>query len=225
MTSNVAALEKALSCEFVDPALLAQALTHRSAGGHNNERLEFLGDAVLGNVIAGELFKRFPKAREGELSRYRANLVRRESLAKLSRSLGIGNHLNLGSGERKSGGFRRDSILADALEAVLGAIYLDQGYQACQRCILGLFSELLAELPDISELKDAKTRLQEYLQSCQRLLPEYSVVEITGEAHDQLFTVQCRIESEDDPASGAGKNRRQAEQDAAARMLERIGKA
>lgn len=224
MTPNFSSLEKALACKFSDPALLAQALTHRSAGGHNNERLEFLGDAVLGNVIAGELFKRFPEAREGELSRYRAKLVRRESLAELSKSLAIGRCLSLGSGERKSGGFRRDSILSDALEAVLGAVYLDQGFQACQRCILGLFSRMLDELPDISELKDAKTRLQEYLQSRQMPLPEYSVVEITGEAHDQLFTVQCRIEGEADSVSGTGKSRRQAEQNAAARMLERTGK-
>lgn len=225
MTPNVVALEKALSCEFIDHALLAQALTHRSAGGHNNERLEFLGDAVLGSVIAAELFQRFPKAREGELSRYRATLVRRESLAELAKLLDIGNYLHLGSGERKSGGFRRDSILADALEAVFGAIYLDQGFQECQRCILKLFSDILTGLPDVSELKDAKTRLQEYLQSRQRPLPEYSVVEITGEAHDQQFIVQCRVDNEDDPANGSGKNRRQAEQDAAAEMLERISKA
>lgn len=224
MTLNAVALEKALAFEFIDHALLVQALTHRSAGGRNNERLEFLGDAVLGSVIAIELFQRFPKAREGELSRYRAILVRRESLAELARSLDIGNYLHLGSGERKSGGFRRDSILADALEAVLGAIYLDQGFEACQRCILTLFSGKLAGLLDISELKDAKSRLQEYLQSRQRPLPEYSVVETTGEAHDQHFMVQCRVDHEADPADGSGKTRRQAEQGAAAKMLERISK-
>lgn len=222
MTSSLVALEKALSYEFVDSALLTQALTHRSASSHNNERLEFLGDAVLGNVVARELFERFPEAREGDLSRYRASLVRRESLAELARVLDLGDYLVLGSGELKSGGFRRDSILADTMEAVFGAICLDQGFHACQSCILRLFSGKFVNLPNIRDLKDAKTRLQEYLQSRRRPLPEYDIVEVTGEAHDQSFKVQCRVENEEDVVSGLGKNRRQAEQEAAETMLERL---
>jgi ribonuclease-3 len=217
------ALAETLGYRFDDLALLQRALTHRSSGKDNNERLEFLGDAVLGFVIAAEIYKRYPKAREGELSRLRASLVRRESLAELAQSLDIGSHLWLGSGERKSGGHHRNSILADGLEAVLGAIYLDGGFAPCRDCILALFAERLSGQTDLSELKDPKTRLQEYLQSRQQSLPEYTVVETTGDAHDQRFRVQCRISGTDTPfTEGVARNRRKAEQKAAAQMLEQL---
>ena len=160
MTQSPESLAQRLGYNFDDPALLLQALTHRSSGRNNNERLEFLGDAVLGCVIAAEIYRLHPQASEGELSRLRASLVRRESLAELAQSLEFGSYLRLGSGERKSGGHHRDSILADGLEAVLGAIYLDGGFGPCRDCILALFADRLISLPDLSELKDPNTRLQ-----------------------------------------------------------------
>jgi ribonuclease-3 len=223
LTSPPEALAKSLGYQFDDPNLLKQALTHCSAGGLNNERLEFLGDALLGCVIAAELFDRYPKAREGELSRLRASLVRRESLADLAQMLDFGRYLRLGAGERKSGGHHRDSILADALEAVFGAIYLDGGFAVCRQCILGLFSDRLAAVADPQALKDAKTRLQEYLQSRQMALPEYAVIEVSGEAHAQSFRVQCTLgDSNLPPTQGHASSRRHAEQIAAARMLEQL---
>ena len=223
MTQSPGALAKTVGYAFQDPALLEQALTHRSAGSRNNERLEFLGDAVLGCVIADELFSRYPQAKEGELSRLRATLVRRESLAEIAQSLDIGRYLNLGAGERRSGGHHRDSILSDAVEAVFGAIYLDGGFQACRQCILGQFSGKLEELPDVADLKDAKTRLQEFLQSRHLPLPEYSVTEVSGKAHAQSFQVQCSVDvSSTESTRGTGSNRRQAEQQAAAQMLAQL---
>jgi len=224
LTTSREVLAKSLAYEFKDSNILEQALTHRSAGSLNNERLEFLGDAVLGCVIADELYARFPKAREGDLSRLRATLVRRDSLAQLAKALNIGDCLELGSGERKSGGFRRDSILADAFEGVLGAIYLDGGFTACRQCILALFTDALDGLPDAALLKDAKTRLQEYLQSRQRPLPEYAVIEVAGKAHAQSFTVQCTVDDPGiSPTQGSAKSRRRAEQNAAGKMLEQLG--
>jgi ribonuclease-3 len=226
LTSSPEALEKSLGYRFDDPNLLKQALTHCSAGSRNNERLEFLGDALLGCVIAAELFDRHPKAREGELSRLRASLVRRESLAELAQELEIGRYLRLGTGERKSGGHNRNSILADALEAVFGAIYLDGGFAACRRGILRLFSDRLAAAADPEALKDAKTRLQEYLQSRQMALPEYTVIEVSGEAHAQSFRVQCLLgDSRLAPTLGSARSRRQAEQRAAGKMLEQLESA
>ena len=226
MTNPPEALAKSLGYQFDNLNLLKQALTHCSAGGRNNERLEFLGDALLGCVIAAELFERYPKAREGELSRLRASLVRRESLADLAQTLDFGSYMRLGAGERKSGGHHRDSILADALEAVFGAIYLDGGFAVCRQCILGLFSDRLAALADPQSLKDAKTRLQEYLQSRQMALPEYAVIEVSGEAHAQSFRVQCTLGDSDlPPTQGHASNRRHAEQMAAARMLEQLENA
>jgi ribonuclease-3 len=226
LTSTPETLAKALGYPFDDPNLLKQALTHCSAGSRNNERLEFLGDALLGCVIAAELFDRYPKAREGELSRLRASLVRRESLADLAQGLEIGRYLKLGAGERKSGGHNRNSILADALEAVFGAIYLDGGFAACRQSILGLFSERLAAVADPETLKDAKTRLQEFLQSRQMALPEYTVIEVSGEAHAQSFRVQCVLgDSQIAPTQGSARSRRQAEQKAAGKMLEQLENA
>jgi len=226
LTSTPETLAKALGYTFDDPDLLKQALTHCSAGSRNNERLEFLGDALLGCVIAAELFDRYPKAREGELSRLRASLVRRESLADLAQVLEIGRYLKLGTGERKSGGHNRNSILADALEAVFGAIYLDGGFTACRQSILGLFSDRLAAAADPETLKDAKTRLQEHLQSRQMALPEYTVIEVSGEAHAQSFQVQCVLgDSQIAPTLGSARSRRQAEQKAAGKMLEQLENA
>jgi len=223
LTSAPEALAKALGYQFNDPNLLKQALTHCSVGSRNNERLEFLGDAVLGCVIAAELFDRHPKAREGELSRLRASLVRRESLADLAQGLDVGRYLRLGAGERKSGGHNRNSILADALEAVFGAIYLDGGFDACRQSILLLFSDRLATVAGPEALKDAKTRLQEYLQSRQMALPEYAVIEESGDAHAPSFRVQCALsDSQLAPTQGSAKSRRQAEQKAAGRMLEQL---
>jgi ribonuclease-3 len=216
-------LESSLDYTFADQRLLQQALTHRSAGSRNNERLEFLGDAILGGVIAAELYRRYPDAKEGELSRLRANLVRRESLAEIAQLLDLGSYLTLGTGERKSGGHRRDSILSDTVEALLGAIFLDSGFAVCQNCILRLFAARLDSLADVTSLKDAKTRLQEYLQSRHQPLPEYTVKTVSGEAHAQFFRVECVV---DDiglpPGKGQGSSRRQAEQNAAADLLARL---
>lgn len=216
-------LESSLDYTFADQCLLQQALTHRSAGSRNNERLEFLGDAILGGVIAAELYRRYPDAKEGELSRLRANLVRRESLAEIAQLLDLGSYLTLGTGERKSGGHRRDSILSDTVEALLGAIFLDSDFAACQNCILRLFAARLDSLADVASLKDAKTRLQEYLQSRHQPLPEYTVKTVSGEAHAQFFRVECVV---DDiglpPGKGQGSSRRQAEQHAAADLLARL---
>ena len=223
MSKSTGLLERLLGHEFTDRALLQQALTHRSAGSRNNERLEFLGDAVLGGVIAEELYRRYPKAIEGKLSRLRSRLVRRESLTDIARALDVGQYLILGVGERRSGGHRRDSILSDAVEALLGAIYLESGFDACKACILALFEDKLASLPEVAFLKDAKTRLQEYLQSRQKTLPEYAVTSVSGEAHAQFFKVTCVVSDVEVPAtSGEGGSRRQAEQQAAGRMLAQL---
>jgi ribonuclease-3 len=217
----IARLCQALGYAVRDTQLLAEALTHRSAAGRNNERLEFLGDAILNFVIAAELFRSYPQASEGELSRLRANLVKGDTLAKLARELVLGDYLRLGSGELKSGGFRRTSILADALEAIFGAVYLDSDFETCRGLILGLYRYRLAELPAVDELKDPKTRLQEYLQARQQALPVYNVLAVSGEAHAQSFTVECYI-------AGAlrtiavGTSRRKAEQEAARQALELI---
>lgn len=221
MISSPDRLEQRLGYRFTDASLLQQALSHRSVGSSNNERLEFLGDAVLGTVIAGELYRRFPRASEGRLSRLRATLVRRESLADIARTLEIGQYLQLGPGERKSGGHRRDSIMSDAVEAVLGAIYLDSDFATCRRCILALFEARLEELTETAVLKDPKTRLQEFLQARRRPLPEYAVINVSGEAHAQQFRVECRVDG-GEPAIGAGGSRRQAEQDAAAQILQQL---
>ncbi|MCP1675902.1 ribonuclease-3 [Natronocella acetinitrilica] len=211
-----------LQYRFSREALLDEALTHRSVSEHNNERLEFLGDAILNFVIAAALFQQRGTDSEGSLSRLRASLVNRETLAAIARDLQLGEHLQLGGGELKSGGRRRDSILSDALESLLGAVYLDSGFSACEALILRLFEARLASLPSASELKDPKTRLQEYLQSRRRPLPSYTVLDVSGKAHDQRFRVVCRIDGLSFEAMGEAASRRRAEQEAARRMLDKL---
>ena len=209
-----------LGYEARDPALFRSALTHRSAPGPNNERLEFLGDAVLNLIVAHHLFAAFPQASEGDLSRLRARVVSGEPLAEVAASLELGEALQLGSGELKSGGFRRHSILADALEAVCGALYLDGGLAAAEAVIERLFGPRIAALPAPHELKDAKTRLQEHLQSVGLSLPRYRVVRVEGEPHAQTFSVTCEVPELRLSAEGRGSSRRRAEQEAAERILE-----
>jgi ribonuclease III len=211
-----------LGYEPRDLTLFRAALTHRSAPGANNERLEFLGDAVLNLLIADRLYQAFPQATEGELSRLRARLVSREPLAEIAASIGLGETLQLGSGELRSGGFRRQSILADALEALLGAIFLDGGLHAVEPLITRLFAERIAALPSPEALKDPKTRLQEYLQSRSLTLPRYLILGIEGEDHAQMFKVSCEVPGLSLRVQGGGSSRRRAEQQAAARMLEAI---
>ena len=203
----------------VSAPLLEQALTHRSAGPVNNERLEFLGDALLGLVIAEALWHRFPRADEGELSRRRAALVNKESLAQIARGLRLGDYLRLGSGETRTGGHARDSILADAFEALIGAIYQDKGFEVAREMLLRVFEQPLAQVAEREAIKDPKTLLQEMLQSRRRPLPDYEVVDIGGQQHAQRFVVRCRLPDLDVATDGEGTSRRRAEQDAAERML------
>ncbi|WOD09333.1 ribonuclease III [Marinomonas sp. GJ51-6] len=209
---------------FADLGLLELALTHRSFGGKNNERLEFLGDSILNYVIAEDLFHRFPKAKEGELSRLRASLVKGDTLAELAREFQLGDFLKLGAGELKSGGFRRDSILADAVEGIIGAIYLDAGMDVCRQHILAWYKDRLDATSLKIVTKDAKTRLQEYLQARKYGLPQYEVVKIDGEPHDQTFYVNCQVEAYDGVIEGKGNSRRIAEQNAAAKALKKLEK-
>jgi len=213
-------LKERLGCSFADTRLLDQALTHRSVGPANNERLEFLGDAVLSFVVAEMLFKAHPEASEGELSRYRASLVSGDALGAMALELGLGAHLRLGEGELKSGGQRRTSILADALEALVGAVYLDRGLDAARAIAVRLLQQRLDELPVASELKDAKTRLQEWLQGRGLSLPDYKVLEISGEPHEQRFRVRCDVSELSIAADAEGSSRRRAEQEAASLVLE-----
>ncbi|WP_297529504.1 ribonuclease III [Thiohalobacter sp.] len=222
MMKDLESLQAKLGYRFGDPDLLDKALTHRSAGRYNYERLEFLGDAALGLVVAAELFERFPDYREGELSRLRASLVRKTTLAELARELELGEHVRLGSGELKSGGYRRDSILADVLEAILGAVYLDGGFEAARTLVLRLYAERFETLPTAAELKDPKTRLQEFLQARQLELPEYNVIAVHGEPHAQTFDVECHIPALGQRVRASGRSRRKAEQQAAAAMLARL---
>jgi ribonuclease-3 len=212
-------LRAQLRYEPQDPALFRAALTHRSAAGVNNERLEFLGDAVLNLVVAHHLYVAFPDASEGDLSRLRARVVSGEPLAEIAISLGLGEALQLGSGELKTGGFRRQSILADALEAIFGALYLDGGPAAAEAVIERLLEPRIAALPAPDELKDAKTRLQEYLQSRGHALPHYQVERVEGQAHAQTFYVTCAVPALGLAAVGRGSSRRRAEQGAAERIL------
>lgn len=212
-------LRDAFGYDCRDAALLESALTHRSAGGSHNERLEFLGDAVLNCVVAKLVFDEFGDADEGDLSRFRASLVSGESLAVIAAEIDLGNQLRLGSGELKSGGFRRKSILADALEALFGAVYLDGGFDAAAGVIGRLFVPRLDRLPSAAELKDPKTRLQEALQARGLPLPSYAVESISGEAHNQLFQVRCAVSSLGLKVSASGPSRRRAEQAAAQLLL------
>lgn len=202
---------------FRSPDLLEQALTHRSRGARHNERLEFVGDAVLNCVVALALYERFPATDEGDLSRARASLVNRDTLARIARRLALGAAIRLGEGELRSGGAGRDSILADALEAVFGAVFLDAGFDAARRVIVGAYGDELAKADPTTLGKDPKTRLQEWLQARRFAVPEYAVVGTHGEAHAQQFAVECRIPALGIVTAGAGASRRAAEQDAAER--------
>ncbi|MFT6288295.1 MAG: ribonuclease-3 [Halieaceae bacterium] len=217
-------LQKALGYKFTDPNLLQLALTHRSVGKANNERLEFLGDSIVNHVVAEFLFHRFPRMREGNLSRMRAALVKGVTLAEVARELQLGEYLNLGPGERKSGGNRRDSILADTLEGVAGAILLDGGYAACRERILAWLDSRLANMTADQDDKDAKTLLQEYLQGRSQSLPEYVLVRAQGEDHAQTFLVACKLPTGGIETQGSGTSRRSAEQAAAQSALEEIAR-
>ena len=215
-------LASKLGYRFKAPALLTQALTHRSFSSINNERLEFLGDGALNFIIANQLYQRFPKLPEGDLSRLRAALVKEATLSEIAFSLNIGDALKLGEGELKSAGWRRPSILADALEAIIGAVYVDGGFLAAEALVLKLYEERLAIIdPKIID-KDAKSQLQEYLQGKKMNLPDYNVVSIEGEAHAQTFKMECVIEKLKITAVGEGSSRRVAEQQAAQLALEKI---
>ncbi len=218
------ALAQSLGLAFHNADLLAQALRHRSSGKLNNERLEFLGDSILNLAISDYLYRHKPEATEGALSRLRASVVREETLAQVARRIGLGDYLIMGSGELKSGGHRRDSILADALEAIIGALYLDQGFMPAHDWVQALFNDELISLPDAQQLKDAKTQLQEYLQRDRQALPEYEVLEQIGQAHKQTFEVACRVNVRNEPFAtrASGSSRRRAEQTAARRMLKTL---
>lgn len=221
MTSR---LEKTLGYRFNQPDLLRQALTHRSHSSPHNERLEFLGDSVLNCIVATLLYQRFPVLREGELSRLRAGLVRQEALAEIAAGLGLGDDLRLGEGELKSGGFRRPSILADALEAVFGAIYLDAGFEAAHSAIEQLYRPRITQIDPRDEGKDAKTALQEWLQGRKQPVPQYILRATHGEAHAQEFEVICSISTAGLEVAGHGNSRRGAEQDAARSALDMLKK-
>lgn len=222
MSHTLTRLQKKLAYRFLQPVLLETALTHRSVGKDNNERLEFLGDGVLNFIIADQLFVQFPNASEGELSRLRAHLVRGATLAVLAREYHLGEYLRLGPGEQKSGGFRRDSILAGALEAVIGAVYIDGGFVAAQVVIQLLYRDALAGLSPAQGSKDPKTQLQEYLQSRGWPLPEYRVLSMEGEAHEQVFKVACILAEPTLVTESVGASRRKAEQTAAEQALTRL---
>jgi ribonuclease-3 len=219
---DTARLQRALGYQFRNQELLDLALTHRSLGGHNNERLEFLGDSILNHIIAEALYQRLPSSREGEMSRMRASLVKGETLAELAIELDLGAYLKLGSGERKSGGHRRKSILADALEAVAGAILLDSDVVQCRNTVLGWFGGRLQLLSPGSAEKDPKTRLQELLQARNCPLPEYQLFSVADEDHAQQFHVACVLTKLGHTFEGEGGSRRKAEQDAAAKALEKL---
>ncbi len=220
---NQERFQETIDYQFKRAKLLNQALTHRSFSGNlNNERLEFLGDSVLNLVISRHIYQRRPDADEGELSRTRASLVNEDALAQVARDINLGDYINLGDGEMKSGGYRRASILSDTMEAIFGAIYLDGGFSQAQQTILFLYDAYLQTLPNTETLKDPKTKLQEHLQGQQIDLPEYKVVKTVGKSHDQTFTVTCSIEALQLKTSGKGSSRKKAEQSAANSALHQI---
>lgn len=215
----VSKLCKKLGYSFKDVALLTEAITHRSKHSINNERLEFLGDSVLGYVISSELFRCFPDATEGELTRGRALLVKGETLAELALEMDLGEYLQLGPGELKSGGYRRKSILSDAMEAIIGAIYIDGGLEPARNHILSIYADKLKNISLKKVSKDPKTQLQEAMQAMKRALPQYEIVATSGSDHDQVFEVSCKIDDIPKPVKGSGTSRRKAEQDAAKKVL------
>lgn len=215
-------LARKLGLRFSQPDIIRRALTHRSANADNNERLEFLGDSVLGFVIAERLYQKFTEADEGVLSRLRATLVNQTSLANIARRLHLGDYLILGSGELKSGGYRRDSILSDAMEALIGALLLDQGMEACRVWILDLFAEQIDGLSLRDWKKDPKTRLQESMQARGLQLPLYTLRSVVGQPHEQSFVVECQVSLTDETCEGRGSSRKRAEQESAEKMLAKL---
>ena len=211
-------LEK-IAYQFNDDTLLVEALSHRSSGSRNYERLEFLGDGFLNFTIAAELYQQRPSEDEGALSRLRASLVRQSTLAEIARELKLGDYLNLGIGELRSGGFKRDSILSDVVESIIGAVFLDAGFDEARALVLRLYGNRIAELPPSAELKDPKTRLQELLQSRSLERPEYEVIDATGKSHDMRFTVRCSLPEPVLSVEATATSRRKAEQAAAALLL------
>lgn len=222
MAIDLDKLQQLLNHKFSDPDLVRLALTHRSANKLNNERLEFLGDSLLGYIVAEILFEIFPQANEGELSRLRAMLVNKTTLAEIAREIDLKNFIQLGSGEKKSGGDNRDSILADAIEALIAAIYLDGGINSCKSLIKDWIADRIATESVVEQQKDAKTKLQEMMQAQGLSLPFYSVLEISGEAHEQNFLVECRVDVMTEPQKGTGSSKRNAEQQAANVMLTKL---
>lgn len=219
---RLARLERALGYDFVCRELLQQALTHRSYGVGHNERIEFLGDSILNCVVAARLFTLFPALREGDLSRLRAMLVRQETLAIIAQELSVGDYMRLGEGELKSGGFRRPSILADALEAIFGAVYLDAGFETAYEVINKLYEPQLMAIDPKQACKDPKTSLQELLQGRRMALPQYALLATRGDAHAQEFEVECRIPELDISVRGTGSSRRAAEQEAARQICQSL---
>ena len=215
-------MKNILGYDFSNTEILTTALTHRSFSRNHNERLEFLGDALLGMFIADELFIKFPEAAESDLTPLRSSLVKKETLAQLAKQLDLGSHIRFGIGENKSGGRQKDSLLANTLEALIGAIYLDSDLENCRRFILKLYASLLDELTAENIPKDPKSELQEYLQANQKSLPVYNVVAEEGEAHDKLFTIECCVDGVAKPIVAKGRSKRNAEQTAARTMLEKI---
>ena len=215
-------MKNVLGHDFSNTELLTMALTHRSFSRNHNERLEFLGDALLGMFIADELYIKFPEAAESDLTRLRSSLVKKEALAQLAKQLDLGSHIRFGIGENKSGGRQKDSLLANTLEALIGAIYLDSDLENCRRFILKLYASLLDELTAENIPKDPKSELQEYLQANKKSLPAYNVVAEEGEAHDKLFTIECSVDGITKPIVAKGRSKRNAEQTAARTALEMI---
>ncbi|MGQ8820144.1 ribonuclease III [Bibersteinia trehalosi] len=216
-------LQKKIGYQFANVDYLKQALTHRSAAVKNNERLEFLGDSILNFTIGKALFEKFPKSNEGELSRMRAALVKEQTLAIIARQFDLGEYLKLGAGEMKSGGHRRESILSDCVEAIIAAIFLDSGMDKAMERTIEWYKALLAQMQPGEAQKDPKTRLQEFLQSRKMPLPEYEVIDIKGEAHNQTFKVSCKVQNLDEIFVGVGTSRRKAEQNAAEQVIGKLG--
>ena len=225
MANNIGQLQQRLGYQFIDPDLLTLALSHRSVAAENNERLEFLGDSILGLVVTDFLYREFPQAREGDLSRMRSHIVRGESLAEVAKQLALGPDLLLGSGEMKSGGHRRDSILGDTVEALIGAVYLDRGIEAAREIVTAWFKSFFDSPLQAQPVKDAKTALQEWLQHRNKPLPDYQLVSTGGEAHSRLFTVSCKIAAVEAAMTATASSRRRAEQMVAEQLLEEVEKS
>lgn len=219
---NLKTLQKNLNYQFNDIQILKKALTHRSASAKHNERLEYLGDAILGSIIAHQLFSQFSNADEGQLSRLRSVLVKEKALFEIAQSINLGDFLFLGGGELKSGGYRRASILSDTVEAIIGAIFLDSDYTKCKTFVLQLYAEKLNSLSLDMAQKDPKTRLQEWLQARNVDIPDYQVIRSSGLDHNKIYWVKCSVNHQNLSSEGEGASRRKAEQDAAAKILEMI---